>query len=103
MMQAKGRPNTLGPQVRSSLTLLRRNGNSNNLDYRGPWSMFRLLSRGALNGRTATSVDLSFKVGDGVMRYRLNAEKAFNPITQQPFKGFILPRGLLQVRSTKGD
>lgn len=96
-------PNTLGPQVRSSLTLLRRNGNSNNLDYRGPWSMFRLLSRGALNGRTATSVDLSFKVGDGVMRYRLNAEKAFNPITQQPFKGFILPRGLLQVRSTKGD
>jgi type VI secretion system protein ImpL len=30
------------------------------------------------------------------MRYRLNAEKAFNPITQQPFKGFRLPRGLLQ-------
>ncbi|MOA64550.1 hypothetical protein D3C78_1906380 [compost metagenome] len=58
--------------------------------------MFRLLSRGALNGRTATSVDLSFRTGDGVMRYRLNAEKAFNPITQQPFKSFRLPRGLLQ-------
>lgn len=96
-------PNTLGPQVRSSLTLLRRNGSSTNLDYRGPWSMFRLLSRGALNGRTATSVDLSFKVGDGVMRYRLNAEKAFNPITQQPFKDFILPRGLLQARSAAGN
>lgn len=89
-------PNTLGPQVRSNLTLLRHNGNSSSLEYRGPWSMFRLLSRGALNGRTPTSVDLSFATGDGVMRYRLNAEKAFNPITQQPFKGFQLPRGLLQ-------
>ncbi|WP_434773546.1 type VI secretion system membrane subunit TssM [Pseudomonas entomophila] len=90
-------PNTLGRQVRSQLTLLRQNGNSSSLEYRGPWSMFRLLSRGALNGRTATSVDLSFKAGDGVMRYRLNAEKAFNPITQQPFKDFQLPRGLLQL------
>ncbi|MCE0908871.1 MULTISPECIES: type VI secretion system membrane subunit TssM [Pseudomonas] len=89
-------PNTMGQQVRSNLTLLRQNGNSSSLEYRGPWSMFRLLSRGSLNGRTATSVDLSFRTGDGVMRYRLNAEKAFNPITQQPFKGFRLPRGLLQ-------
>ncbi|MEN5035425.1 type VI secretion system membrane subunit TssM [Pseudomonas sp. TWI929] len=89
-------PNTLGQHVRSNLTLLRQNGNSSSLEYRGPWSMFRLLSRGTLNGRTATSVDLSFRAGDGVMRYRLNAEKAFNPITQQPFKGFRLPRGLLQ-------
>lgn len=89
-------PNTLGQQVRSNLTLLRQNGNSSSLGYHGPWSLFRLLSRGSLNGRTATSVDLSFRTGDGVMRYRLNAEKAFNPITQQPFKGFQLPRGLLQ-------
>lgn len=89
-------PNTLGQQVRSNLTLLRLNGNSSKLEYRGPWSMFRLLSRGSLNGRTATSVDLSFRTGDGVMRYRLNSEKTFNPITQQPFKGFRLPRGLLQ-------
>ena len=89
-------PNTLGQHVRSNLTLLRQNGNSSSLEYRGPWSMFRLLSRGSLNGRTATSVDLSFRTGDGVMRYRLSAEKSFNPITQQPFKGFRLPRGLLQ-------
>lgn len=89
-------PNTLGQQVRSNLTLLRLNGNSSSLEYRGPWSMFRLLSRGALNGRSATAVDLSFKTGDGVMRYRLSSEKAFNPITQQPFKGFKLPRTLLQ-------
>ncbi|MFA7894668.1 type VI secretion system membrane subunit TssM [Pseudomonas putida] len=92
-------PNTLGPHVRSNLTLLRQNGNSSSLEYRGPWSMFRLLSRGSLNGRTATSVDLSFRTGDGVMRYRLNAEKAFNPITQAPFKGFTLPRGLLRHAS----
>jgi len=95
-------PNTLGQQVRSNLTLLRQNGNSSSLEYRGPWSMFRLLSRGSLNGRTATSVDLSFRTGDGVMRYRLNAEKAFNPITQQPFKGFTLPRGLLEQSASRG-
>jgi type VI secretion system protein ImpL len=92
-------PNTLGQHVRSNLTLLRQSGNSSSLEYRGPWSMFRLLSRGSLNGRTATSVDLSFRTGDGVMRYRLSAQKAFNPITQQPFKGFRLPRGLLQQPS----
>ncbi|MBJ9978445.1 type VI secretion system membrane subunit TssM [Pseudomonas sp. S75] len=92
-------PNTLGQQVRSNLTLLKQNGNSSSLEYRGPWSMFRLLSRGSLNGRTATSVDLSLRTGEGVVRYRLSAEKAFNPITQQPFKGFRLPRGLLQQPS----
>lgn len=59
-------------------------------------SMFRLLSRGSLNGRTATSVDLSFRTGDGMMRYQLSSEKAFNPITQQPFKDFKLPRTLLR-------
>ncbi|WDY59993.1 type VI secretion system membrane subunit TssM [Pseudomonas sp. PSKL.D1] len=88
-------PNTLGRQVRSNLTLLRLNGQSSSLEYRGPWSMFRLLSRGSLNGRTETSVDLSFRTADGVMRYRLSAQKAFNPITQQPFKDFRLPRGLM--------
>lgn len=88
-------PNTQGRQVRSNLTLLRLNGTSSHLEYRGPWSLFRLLSRGSLNGRTATSVDVSFHTAQGAMRYRLSSEKAFNPITQQPFKGFRLPRGLL--------
>lgn len=88
-------PNTLGQHVRSNLTLLKLNGNSSSLEYRGPWSMFRLLSRGSLNGRTPTSVDLSFRTGDGMMRYQLSSEKAFNPITQQPFKDFKLPRTLL--------
>ncbi|MFJ2983589.1 MULTISPECIES: type VI secretion system membrane subunit TssM [unclassified Pseudomonas] len=94
-------PNTQGQQVRSNLTLLRLNGNSSSLEYRGPWSMFRLLSRGSLNARTTTSVDLSFRTGDGVMRYRLSSEKAFNPITQEPFKGFRLPRGLLQQSDSR--
>ncbi|WP_447743138.1 type VI secretion system membrane subunit TssM [Pseudomonas laurentiana] len=85
----------------STLTLLRLNSNSSSLQYYGPWSMFRLLSRGGLNGRTATGVDLSFRAGDGMMRYRLTSEKAFNPITQQPFKGFRLPRNLLNDSASK--
>ncbi|MDD0972928.1 type VI secretion system membrane subunit TssM [Pseudomonas fontis] len=93
-------PNTLAGPVRSNLTLVRLSGNSS-LEFRGPWSMFRLLSRGTLNSRTATGVDLSFKAGDGMMRYQLTSEKALNPITQQPFKGFALPRTLLQASTGK--
>lgn len=95
-------------QARSNLTLLRGDGNSSSLGYRGPWSMFRLLSRGMLNGRTETSVDLTFKTALGVARYKLSSEKTFNPITQQPFKDFALPRTLLdsaglQVGITQSD
>lgn len=48
-----------------------------------------------LNGRTQTSVDLTFKTALGVARYKLSSEKTFNPITQQPFKNFALPPTLL--------
>lgn len=35
------------------------------------------------------------------MRYQLSSQKAFNPITQQPFKGFRLPRTLLEASATQ--
>lgn len=90
-------PNVLGSSGSGSqLTLVNGAGNTSSLGYRGPWSLFRLLSRGHLNGRTATSVDLSFVASDGMMRYRISAEKANNPITQRIFEGFSLPRTLLQ-------
>ncbi|POA20239.1 type VI secretion system membrane subunit TssM [Pseudomonas sp. FW300-N1A1] len=95
-------PNTLGNASGSQVTLVHSNGNTASLSYRGPWSLFRLLSRGQLNGRTATSVDLTFGIADGLMRYRIGAEKANNPITQRSFEGFVLPRTLLQERSTQG-
>lgn len=89
-------PNTLGEQVESKVTLVNRGGNSSSVGFRGPWSMYRLLSKGQLNGRSGTSVDLSFRAGDGMMRYRFSAEKALNPFTQASFSGFALPRTLLQ-------
>ena len=95
-------PNTLGNASGSQVTLVHSNGNTASLSYRGPWSLFRLLSRGQLNGRTATSVDLTFGIADGLMRYRIGAEKANNPITQRSFEGFVLPRTLLQERSAQG-
>ncbi|MCS3420510.1 type VI protein secretion system component VasK [Pseudomonas sp. BIGb0450] len=91
-------PNTLGSVSGSQLTLVHTTGNTATLGQRGPWSLFRLLSRGQLNGRTPTSVDLTFMVADGVMRYRVSAEKANNPITQRSFEGFVLPRTLLVER-----
>ncbi len=54
-----------------------------------------------LNGRTDTSVDLAFSIVDGLMRYRIGAEKANNPITQRSFDGFVLPRTLLGERKGK--
>lgn len=91
-------PNTLSNTNGSQLTLVHSTGNTASLSYRGPWSLFRLLSRGHLNGRTDTSVDLTFAVADGLMRYRIGAEKANNPITQRSFEGFSLPRTLLEER-----
>ncbi|MBC3270215.1 type VI secretion system membrane subunit TssM [Pseudomonas sp. SWRI81] len=91
-------PNSLGNTNGSQLTLVHSTGNTASLSYRGPWSLFRLLSRGHLNGRTDTSVDLTFSVAEGLMRYRIGAEKANNPITQRSFEGFVLPRTLLEER-----
>jgi type VI secretion system protein ImpL len=94
-------PNSLGNTNGSQLTLVHSTGNTASLSYRGPWSLFRLLSRGHLNGRTDTSVDLTFAIADGLMRYRIGAEKANNPITQRSFEGFVLPRTLLEERGRK--
>ncbi|NBA94159.1 type VI secretion system membrane subunit TssM [Pseudomonas sp. R5(2019)] len=89
-------PNTLAASNESRVTLVNAGGNSSGLVYRGPWSLYRLLSQARLNGATSTSVDISFSASDGGMRYRISTEKANNPFTQPLFKGFALPRTLLQ-------
>ena len=89
-------PNTLAPNNESRMTLVNASGSSSGLVYRGPWSLYRLLSQARLNGSTGTSVDISFSAPDGGMRYRISTEKADNPFTQPLFKGFALPRALLQ-------
>jgi type VI secretion system protein ImpL len=89
-------PNTLAPSNESRMALVHAGGSSSGLVYRGPWSLYRLLSQARLNGATSTSVDLSFAAPDGGMRYRISTEKANNPFTQSLFKGFALPQTLLQ-------
>lgn len=89
-------PNTLAPNNESRITLVNAGGSSSGMVHRGPWSLYRLLSQARLNGTTSTSVDLSFTAPDGGMRYRISTEKANNPFTQPLFKGFALPRTLLQ-------
>ncbi|WP_339532775.1 type VI secretion system membrane subunit TssM [Pseudomonas mucidolens] len=89
-------PGAQGESSDSRLTLVKRDGTTVSLGFRGPWSFYRLLSRAQLNARTVTSVDLSLSVVSGVMRYKVYAEGANNPFTRQPFKGFKLPRTLLR-------
>ncbi|MDH4556050.1 type VI secretion system membrane subunit TssM [Pseudomonas sp. BN417] len=89
-------PNTLAPSNESRMTLVNAGGSSSGLVYRGPWSLYRLLSQARLNGATSTSVDISFSAPDGGMRYRISTEKTNNPFTQPLFKGFVLPQTLLQ-------
>lgn len=88
-------PNTLASSNESRMTLVHAGGSSSALSYRGPWSLYRLLSQARLNGATSTSVDISFAAPDGGMRYRISTEKANNPFTQPLFKGFALPQTLL--------
>jgi len=97
-------PNTLSGATgsgESRITLVSSGGNSSGLVYRGPWSIFRLLSQARLNGATDTEVDLSFTASDGGMRYRITADKRENPFTQQLFRGFALPRTLLMDGARK--
>ncbi|MDR2323874.1 MAG: type VI secretion system membrane subunit TssM [Acidovorax sp.] len=89
-------PNTLASSNESRMTLVNAGGGSTGLVYRGPWSLFRLLSQASLNGAAGSSVDISFAAPDGGMRYRLSTEKANTPFTQPLFKGFTLPHALLQ-------
>lgn len=95
-------PNSLGANTESRVTLVRSNGTSSTLAYRGPWSLFRLLSQARLDSANATSVDLSFSASDGAMRYRVSAEKTRNPFTHPLFEGFALPRTLLADLPRKG-
>lgn len=89
-------PNTLAPSNESRMTLVNAGGSSSGLVYRGPWSLYRLLSQARLHGATSTSVDISFAAPDGGVRYRISTEKANNPFSQPLFKGFSLPQTLLQ-------
>jgi type VI secretion system protein ImpL len=90
-------PNALREGVESKVTLVGTTGNTRALRFQGPWAWFRLLSQGQLNGTTAGSVDVSFKAGEGSVRYRISADKPVNPFTQRIFTGFVLPRTLLRT------
>jgi len=89
-------PNALRDGVESKVTLVGTTGNTRALRFQGPWAWFRLLSQAQLNGTTAGSVDVSFKAGEGSVRYRITADKPVNPFTQRIFTGFALPRTLLR-------
>lgn len=88
-------PNALGTATESKLTVVTADGGTRVLRASGSWGLFRLLSQGRLNGKTDMDVELSFTVGDEVMRYRIAAEQLTNPFTRPVFAGFSLPRTLL--------
>lgn len=80
----------------SRVSLVQAAGTTVSLGYQGPWSFYRLLSRGGLNARTPTSVDLSFNIAGDSARYKFHATGANNPFTRQLFAGFALPQRLLR-------
>lgn len=88
-------PNALGSATESKLTVVDGSGGTRVLRSGGPWGLFRLLSQGRLNGKTDTSVELSFTIGSDVMRYRIASDQPANPFTRPVFAGFALPRTLL--------
>jgi len=89
-------PGPGGESGHSRVTLVQAAGTTVSLGYQGPWSFYRLLSRGGLNARTPTSVDLSFRIAGETGRYKFHATGANNPFTRQLFAGFALPQRLLR-------
>jgi type VI secretion system protein ImpL len=89
-------PGPAGESGHSRVSLVQAGGTTVSLGYQGPWSFYRLLSRGGLNARTPTSVDLSFRIAGDTARYKFHATDANNPFTRQLFAGFALPQRLLR-------
>ncbi|MGE8323904.1 MAG: type VI secretion IcmF C-terminal domain-containing protein, partial [Pseudomonas sp.] len=89
-------PGTAWEGGQSRVSLVQSDGTTVSLGYHGPWSFYRLLSRGELNARTPTSVDLSFRIAGDSARYKFHATGANNPFTRQLFAGFALPQRLLR-------
>lgn len=89
-------PGPAGESGHCRVTLVQATGTTVSQSYHGPWSLYRLLSRGGLNARTPTSVDLSFKIAGDSARYKFHATGANNPFTRQLFAGFALPQRLLR-------
>jgi len=89
-------PGPAGESGHSRVTLVQAAGTTVSQGYHGPWSFYRLLSRGGLNARTPTSVDLSFRIAGDTARYKFHATGANNPFTRPLFSGFALPQKLLR-------
>lgn len=89
-------PGLVGEGGHSRVSLVQAVGTTVSLGYQGPWSFYRLLSRGELNARTQTSVDLSFRIAGDSARYKFHATDANNPFTRRLFAGFALPQRLLR-------
>ncbi|KYC20597.1 type VI secretion system membrane subunit TssM [Pseudomonas sp. ABFPK] len=89
-------PGPAGESGHSRVTLVQVAGTTVSLGYHGPWSLYRLLSRGGLNARTSTSIDLAFMIAGDTARYKVHTPGANNPFTRQLFAGFALPQRLLR-------
>lgn len=89
-------PGPAGESGHSRVTLVQVAGTTVSLGYHGPWSLYRLLSRGGLNARTSTSIDLGFMIAGDTARYKVHTTGANNPFTRQLFAGFALPQRLLR-------
>ena len=91
-------PNTFKQSAESKITMIGKDGKTKMIRYQGPWSWFRLLEKAQINGANNNMLDVTFRLGDGRMRYRVYSEKSNSPILRQLFKGFSLPRTLLRKR-----
>ncbi|PVY77669.1 type VI secretion system protein ImpL [Tamilnaduibacter salinus] len=89
-------PNTLRESVQSRVTLVPAtlNRSPRSKIARGPWAFFRLLDKAEVNGVSASAVDITFRLDDGEVQYRLHAAGNTNPFTQQLLADYSLPGSL---------
>lgn len=90
-------PNTTRQDVETSLTLVSSTGDSSTLRRTGDWSLFRMFDI-ASQKDNGQSFDLSFKLNDGAINYRLTVENGTNPFFGKILSDFRLPPKLLNLQ-----
>jgi len=88
-------PNALSSSQDISRLSLSRQGDSQALNFQGLWSSFRLFDRAQVTEATPESVDVSFQIGNSLIKYRLRmASTKRNPFAIRSLSQLRLPEQL---------
>jgi type VI secretion system protein ImpL len=72
----------------AALTFEMQSGASPNLVVQGPWALFRLIQKGAVQAQSDTSFTVTFNLGGATAKLGLLASSSRNPFGRNVLQGF---------------